>query len=143
MTNDQGVLMSDVSSSTRRLFGALLLLGLVGCGSREERPKTWTAGGRVVTQGTVPSLTGGTVEFLFPNQPSRNARGEIAADGSFTLFTLHGNARLPGAAEGEYTVRVSSRMADDQSMQSYTLGTYKVEPRDGNDFTLTVKGTSP
>jgi hypothetical protein len=113
----------------------------VGCGSRGSTdPKTYAVTGTVQYQNGSP-FPGGLIEFRSTTQAG-NALGNIAADGSFSLHTLHNRKRLVGAAEGTYQVTITPRMGQDQTTSGVPIpielqDTFTVKP-EANKFTITI-----
>jgi hypothetical protein len=64
------------------LSAALLTIAISGCGARDNRPPTYTAGGVVLFHGQ--PLAGAQVSFLAYGA-SRAALGTTDSDGKFTL----------------------------------------------------------
>jgi hypothetical protein len=84
---------------------ALALLGL-GCGrDAPAAPATFRAGGQVKYKDGRP-VSGGTIEFRSLDNPSVTTIGAIGPDGKFTLHTLVGSQKVPGAQEGKHLVTV-------------------------------------
>lgn len=94
------------------VIGALILLGLSGCG--EKPPKTYPVSGKVVlVDGDVKDLAGCHVEFRLESDPTLRADGVIGPDGHFELQTRpHGKA-LKGAVEGKHQARIILSSDDD------------------------------
>ncbi len=86
----------------------LLSATLFGCGGGPEPSelKTYPVMGKVLAADGQP-LTGGIIQFMLPEDPSRTISSMIAEDGSFELKTMDGNQNLSGAIEGECKVLVT------------------------------------
>jgi hypothetical protein len=81
------------------------LAGLGGCGGDDnpvEKFQTYEVKGQVLLADGKP-LKGGMIHFEAPDNLSRKAIGKIAPDGTFALNT---GGSGPGAAPGQYKVRV-------------------------------------
>lgn len=95
-----------------RIHHALIVLlaaSLAGCG---RGPKTYPVKGIVeLTNGEVTLLAGSQVELASLDDPAIRASGEIRADGSFKLQTLHNGDTIGGARLGNYQARII--LADD------------------------------
>jgi hypothetical protein len=111
-----------------------------GCGGPDTGvPKTYPAKGKVVFPDGQP-LTGGMVEFRSAADASLTTTGEIRPDGTFSLSTLVGTKKVPGAVAGEHRVTVLPPQGPDQAAQPVTLPKpYTVRPGDDNDFTITIE----
>ncbi|MCI0462758.1 MAG: hypothetical protein L0Z62_37905 [Gemmataceae bacterium] len=120
----------------------LALCSFVGCGP--QMPKTYPAKGKVVMKGGKPWTGGETwITFQLKSDPSLVARGPVEKDGSFTLSTEMFGKQKPGAVEGEHTVMVDPPPPPGEALPiistPYVMTkTYKVEPRDNNEFTIEV-----
>jgi hypothetical protein len=90
--------MHQVSTPGACLLVGLLLVGTTGCGSG-----TYPVRGKVVFKDGTP-LQGGIVVFESLDNNRVIARGDIAADGTFTLGT---KSPGDGALPGEHRVLVS------------------------------------
>lgn len=111
-----------------------------------DLPKTFAVKGKVVYQEGGRPMGEGTLQLEPLDIPAGPIAlvGTIQADGSFTLHTINENAKLPGAPEGSYRIRVIPSMGADQQDNSVVLhGPYKVEPHDNNTFNLTIPGKAP
>jgi len=80
--------------------GLLWMAVLPGCG-RDGLPNMVAIRGTVSYQGK--PLTEGTVLYLPQDPQGRQARGDVAADGTFTLTTLRNG---DGAQQGSYRIVV-------------------------------------
>jgi hypothetical protein len=84
-------------------LSVLLFLGLsAGCGP--GLPKVYPVTGKVVYKGKGPArdLTRYNIQFQSLTDPKELPGGEIAEDGTFTLYTRVGGKVIPGAKEGTY-----------------------------------------
>lgn len=80
-------------------------LGAFGCG--QGGPRTYPVRGKIdLAGGDVSALAGSYVDAAHEGDPNVRASGEIRADGSFALETLHEGAIRRGAREGAYRVRI-------------------------------------
>jgi hypothetical protein len=124
------------------VFGLVLLGLLAGCGGDGPQPlKTHAVKGKVVYKDDNQPLTAGTVEFQSTTDPNLNGRGDVDDKGGFVLYTIVGNKKQPGVAEGTYRVTVLPPMGPDQLAQAIDLpGTVVVTADGPNDFTLTIPG---
>lgn len=129
----------------------LALASLTGCG--ERRPPTYPVTGKVTFPDGKP-LAGGTVEFEseVASAEGLNARGEIQADGTFSMTTYEPD---DGAIEGRHRVIVHAPQPADSGNMSgpppapvlhprfrsfETSGlTITVEPKN-NEYPITVTG---
>lgn len=88
-----------------RCLLAIVLFGLVGCGSSEPalHPVTGTL---KLADGKSP--LGCVVEFSSQGADTKgtNARGEVAADGTFTLTTILNGKEKPGAVAGLHKIAI-------------------------------------
>jgi hypothetical protein len=125
-------------------WGVLLIVGclVAGCGKDAPALKTYAVKGQVVYQEDGRPMTAGSVEFESTTDAGRGCRGDLDAEGRFTLSTLAaGNKKQAGAAEGKYRVTVLPAQDSKQMAQPIALpGTYEVRPNDDNDFVLKVPG---
>ncbi|MCI0682550.1 MAG: hypothetical protein L0Y71_10635 [Gemmataceae bacterium] len=96
-------------SSVLLVAGALLLtLNVSGCGTGDANanlPKTVPVTGKVVLKGGAP-VTAGLVQFVPVNGSPYTIMGEIQSGGDFSLSTVVGQTKVPGAIEGDYKVTV-------------------------------------
>lgn len=92
----------------RRYYGmsaiAALIVLVAGCG-RTDGPKTYPVTGQVVFKQGQP-LRGGMLQFQSLDFPNVTTVGEIKPDGSFSLYTVAGTTKLPGAVPGKHQVTV-------------------------------------
>src|SRR5262245_5557354 len=103
----------------RSLSAVLLALAVAGCGA-DKRPKTYEVSGKVTLKGGA-ALAGGTVRLEPKEASDLSVNGEISPDGSFTLTTYAGGAKLPGAPEGSYTVSVVGPLNADRSVDQLVV----------------------
>ena len=92
-----------MARSGRARYLVLLLLGTVaGCGP--GLPKVYPVTGKVVYKGKgkARDLTRYSIQFQSLTDPKELPGGEIAEDGTFTLYTRVGGKVIPGAKEGTY-----------------------------------------
>lgn len=117
-------------------FG-MLLFAATGCGRT-----TFPVEGTVVISGDVSVLEGSVIEVAVDGDPTRRASGEIQADGSFSLETLHDGQILSGAREGVYKVRIipteDDRKARRRAVAAIHARYLKFQT---TDVTLTVPAT--
>ena len=131
------------------LTGCCLSLLSLGCGNGQ--PRAYKTTGKVVfNNGTVVKT--GTVELKSREHPIQ-ARGTIGTDGRFVLTTYHEG---DGAIGGQHDcVVVQMVMVEDLKQRNHGVYgvvhprfasyhtanlTCTIEPKDGNDITLTVEG---
>ncbi len=133
----------------RMAFLAAALALVAGCKTapKNEVPKTYPAGGKVIGEDGRP-MTAGTVEFSAPDKPNVTTNGAIGEDGSFQLFTIVGDERVEGAAPGTYTARIvpvqaqsHEKLSARQTRSIDLPGTYTVKEGGPNEFTLRVPAT--
>jgi hypothetical protein len=99
---------------------ALVLL-VAGCSSEvSEPPPTFAVSGKVY-DATGKPLTGGIVQFISPAQPALNMSSLIAADGAYTLTTLHENNNVHGAIAGDCQVLVTLPFAEGEIPRTIVL----------------------
>jgi hypothetical protein len=84
---------------------ALALLDLACGDSGPPAPATFPARGQVKYKNGRP-VSGGTIEFRSLTNPSATTAGALDADGKFTLHTLAGSRKVPGAQEGMHRVTI-------------------------------------
>jgi len=92
-----------MASSGYARFSLLPLVVLVaGCGP--GLPKVYPVKGKVVYKGKGPArdLTRYSVQLQSLTDPKELPGGEIAEDGTFTLYTRVGGKVIPGVKEGTY-----------------------------------------
>jgi hypothetical protein len=131
----------------------MILLGLPGCASQEEMPKTYTVKGKVVLKNGQP-LKGGFITFTSVTSDEQRAYGDIAEDGRFTLNTVALTSRarsekLAGAVEGEFKVTIRPAGSTDDGTGGPPIGggrpaftlkkRYKIEAKETNDLTVVVE----
>jgi hypothetical protein len=118
---------------------AALALWSGGCSSpSKELPKTYDVTGKVVFKNGQP-LSGGTIQFQPTTDSGLTTTGRIQPDGGFSLNTLVGETKLPGAAAGKYRVTVIPPMGADQAAQPISIPeAYTVKPQDDNHFQITI-----
>jgi FtsP/CotA-like multicopper oxidase with cupredoxin domain len=123
-----------------------VVCGHSGCGdSDEDLPTTHRVTGTVVAADGQP-ISGGLIEFRTTIGESLSATGRIQPDGSFSLTTMVGNGKLPGAVAGPHQVTVMPPLPDSDDVQPVaepiTLpDTFEVKPDDTNDFTVDLPVT--
>jgi hypothetical protein len=88
------------------MLSALWLASQAGCGG--AKVKTHPVQGKVELKGgDVAILQGSHVELLAQEgEAEKRASGVIAADGTFSLKTLHEGEVVAGAPEGQYKARI-------------------------------------
>jgi hypothetical protein len=97
----------------RRLLPVLLLVTGAGCtGGGATLPRTYPAGGTVVTKDGKP-MPGGAIELTTADDPLLRVTGTIDSEGRFTLATVKDNARAEGAPAGTFHVTVQPPPASD------------------------------
>lgn len=117
----------------------LFVAGLFGCGQTQSvtPPKTYMVEGVVVRKDGTP-FPGGMINFR-PAAPSEfSSNGLIQDDGTFTLETIAGNAKVAGAQEGEHHVMVLPKGTTQDLKPIVLKKTYKVEPAD-NKITVRLE----
>lgn len=98
------------------VLAGVSLVGTSGCGL--NKPRTAVIKGKVEFEGgDVRLLAGGHVEAVLTGDRRIEARGEIQADGSFTLATLHAGKIVNGARKGAYLARIVLSDEDPGSSQ--------------------------
>jgi hypothetical protein len=108
-----------------RLAVLLVVASLGACDRPPPPPKTFPVRGTIAfTDGGAPSA--GTIEFRSVAD-SLAALGQVQADGSFSLSTLAGAAKLDGAVEGQHRVTFVPAPAKGE-MQSTALPVSLAEP---------------
>ena len=123
------------SCGTWLAVSAVLLAA--GCDGPKP-PPTYTAVGKVV-YADGEALTGGAVQFRPQSDASPAAVAEVGKDGKFTLMTLVDGKQIGGAVAGSFRVTFIPPLGPDQAVQPVTLpDVYTVQPKDGNDFTITI-----
>jgi hypothetical protein len=114
-------------------FGLLLLpaLCLAGCGPKDSMPQVYQVTGSVAYKGGKP-FTGGSVQFTPVSDTTLSVTGTIEPDGSFTLSTIKGAAKVSGAPEGEYRVTILLPIPQDQKVSPPIVlpKTLRVKPQD-------------
>ena len=135
------------------LWFGTILVGVPGCSSKEEMPKTYSVKGKVVLKNGKP-LAGGFITFTSVTNDEQRAYGDIAKDGTFTLDTvaLTSKARsekLTGAVEGEFKVTIRPAGAVDDGSGGPPIGggrpaftlkkRYKIEAKENNEITVVVE----
>jgi hypothetical protein len=83
----------------------VLLAAAPGCKKGGDMPATYPVGGEVLYRGGQP-MKGGVVQLRLAGDTTCTVLGDIGEDGTFTLSTLKGKQRVPGAPEGDYEVSV-------------------------------------
>ena len=132
--------VSRLSSVTAAVL-ALALVCQGGCGGPdEEPPKTYEVTGTVLGADGKP-LSGGLVEFRSGGDKPVSATGRIQPDGSFSLSTIAGEQKLPGAVAGTHKVTVIPPPPETGDIQAVPQpvvlpGTYEVKPGGDNKFTV-------
>ena len=103
-----------------RLVSFVVFMGLVGCQanqSKGELPILHSVKGSVTRGGT--AVGGGVIQFRpEPDIADMVVNGEVKADGTFELKTLHALSQQsgPGAPAGNYRVVYVAPMVGDQNM---------------------------
>ena len=125
-------------------IAALLVLAAGGCGGHSlgDPPELHPATGKVVSaQGA--AMTEGMIEFRSTTDAQQSARGNVQSDGRFSLETIWGREKLPGAAVGEYEVTYYPAMGNDQKLSPVTLReSFKVEAKE-NELEIDLGATAP
>jgi hypothetical protein len=115
----------------------LALVLAAGCG-KSDMPQTYPVTGTVKFTDGQP-LPGGSVHFKLPSDDTLTVNGEVKEDGTFTLFTIKGNTKVPGAPEGSYQVTVQAPVVEHRMlMPPVTLSeNFQVGPKE-NHFDIKV-----
>jgi hypothetical protein len=127
----------------RRLSPALMALvcAAAGCDDRSAGPKTYPVKGRTSFQEDGQPMTAGMVQFESTTDANLNGRGDLGADGTFTLSTIVGDKKVGGLAAGTYRAWVlPPQGADHAARPLVARGLFKVDPAGPNEFTLTLPG---
>jgi hypothetical protein len=123
----------------------LPVLCLAGCGPKDSMPQVYKVTGSVAYKGGKP-FTGGSVQFTPVSDTTLSVTGTIEPDGSFTLSTIKGAAKVSGAPEGEYRVTIQLPIPQDQRATPPIVlpQTLRVEPQDNHfPFEVPAPGTRP
>jgi hypothetical protein len=81
------------------------------------------------------------VEFRSTTDAQQSARGNVQSDGRFSLETIWGKEKFPGAAVGEYEVTYYPAMGNDQKVSPVTLAErLKIEAKE-NEFVIDLGAT--
>jgi len=129
------------TTSTGVGFALLALLVLGGCGGHSlgEPPELHPVTGTVLSAQGLP-ITDGMIEFRSTTDAQQSARGNVQSEGRFSLETIWGREKLPGAAVGQYEVTYYPAMGPKQTEVPVTLPDHvKVEAKD-NDFVIQLGG---
>jgi hypothetical protein len=122
----------------------LLAAALLGCGGSEPTgPQTHPARGKVVWEVGGAPASGAAVSFESATDANLNGRGNAAEDGSFSLFTIVGNRKIDGVAEGTYRATVVLSGTNQNVQVIKITSPFKVEAGKPNEFTLTLPGKPP
>ncbi len=79
------------------------------------------------------------MQFRPQSDASPAAVAEVGKDGKFTLSTIVDGKKFAGAVEGSFHVTFVPPVGADQAGGPVVLpDVYTVQPKDGNEFTLTV-----
>jgi hypothetical protein len=115
-----------------------------GCGGKEKPPppKTYPVTGKVVYADGKP-MKGGTIEFRSVADPTLTMMGDIGDDGTFSLRTLHDNAKLSGAIEGEHRVTILPQSKDQTTPPIQLTQTFKIKAQDTNQISIKLEQNSP
>lgn len=85
----------------------------------------------------------GTIDFRSKKDQRLSMNGEILADGSFEISTLHENQNLAGAVEGPCSAIVTVMIPGNPIPVIVELpDTYEVQPGD-NEFNIQLKLPAP
>ena len=92
---------------------SILFWPLVGCKQDQERPPTThKVEGKVVYRDGKAFTTGGAIEFRHETVDGAASRGTIKPDGTFDLYTMTAQNKLPGAQEGSHIVTIFPTTTD-------------------------------
>jgi len=94
---------------------ALLVFCLIGCGSDASLPPTFPVTGKVMWKGGAPLEEGGIL-LTSVADPNIAASGNIVK-GEFSVSTLIGDKRVPGATAGEHVIHINLPQGADQAPQ--------------------------
>jgi hypothetical protein len=120
-----------------------LACAAAGCDDRPSGPKTYPVKGKAAFQEEGRPMTAGMVQFESTTDPNLNGRGDLEADGTFTLSTIVGDRKVGGLAAGTYRAWVfPPQGAEHASRPIVARGLFKVEAGGPNEFTLTLPGRS-
>ncbi len=134
-----GVLNSSVRHRALSGVGLALatLLAAGGCGGHRlgDPPELHPVSGKVSSARGI-AVTEGMIEFRSTTDAQQSARGNVQSDGRFSLETIWGREKLPGAAVGEYEITYYPAMGKDQKLSPVTLSErLKVEAKE-NEFEI-------
>jgi hypothetical protein len=117
----------------RALASSLAALLVVGCArSGRQQSPTHPSRGKVVGKSGQP-VSGGLIELVSGDNVPKSARGEVGADGSFTLSVIDAaGKKFDGAEEGEYRVTYIPQMSAQQTEAPVNLPN-KVTIRPGSN----------
>jgi len=115
------------------MFAGLLAFLVVGCGPKENVPKTYPVTGKVVDAKGNP-VKAGSVQFESKTDTTTTVIGEIQPDGNFSLRTFNNKMNAQGAQEGEYKVTINLPGVDMTNIPPPIImpKPYRVEPKENN-----------
>lgn len=112
---------------TRRIAVLAWLAAALGCQTEEALPPLFPVEGTVVNKG-VP-VKGGAVSFMRQDeQTPLIVIGDVDEDGNFTLATVKGRQKIPGAPQGNYRVTYSPPVIGKQALPVTPAQVYAVAP---------------
>lgn len=112
-----------------------------GC-SQQNRPTTYPVTGTVLWQDGQP-VRGGMVEFRPSAVPNVTTLGQLQPDGSFSLHSIFGNQKVPGATEGEHQVTVFPPSSGHERTSFLLPQKYTVKADQENHFVIKLDSTAP
>ena len=97
------------------------LVPLVGCNPKTEPPlATQKVGGMVVYKDGKPFADGGTIQFRHQTKTGVTSISGIQPNGTFSLYSITAQQKVPGAEEGSYEVTITPN-ANDQNVRPILL----------------------
>ncbi|MSU76460.1 MAG: hypothetical protein EXS16_00030 [Gemmataceae bacterium] len=118
----------------------VLACSLIGCTptNREPPPVTTKVDGKVVQANGKAFTEGGTIEFRNETKPGVTSISGIQPDGAFSLYSIKGQHKVPGAEEGSYEVTITPS-SQDQNVRSMVLKKKVVVGPGDNDLTIQME----
>ena len=118
----------------------LIMASVVGCsqGPVEPKPVTHKVTGRIVHQDGKDYSGRGVIQFVHATKDGVRAISDVKADGSFELYTLTAQHKVPGAEEGTYKVTIIPH-SDDQTQSVPSIPVAEPIEVSAGDNKLNVK----
>jgi hypothetical protein len=100
-------------------------------------PQTYPVTGKVSFKDGRP-FSGGVIQFLSKSDPTLTMTGKIEKDGTFTVYTLFQEEKLPGAVPGPCVVMISPPIKENKPVDLYQPAQTFLVQATSNHFVIEI-----